>query len=153
MLDIEKLDSNQDFAEPPDISGLTKEWTVQEVSRMLAVLPNSIKALDKEAIQKEFDYESAKINTKRVYASTALKASQQRASLGLTNVDDRKAWVQTQPEVEKAEVEELVAKTNAIIAKSNRTAAENHFTSVRKVANLLESDLPNQQRIKKYQSQ
>lgn len=132
-----------------DEAKLGKEWTLVEIKKLLRAIPPLIREARQVAIQKEFDLERAKLETKKAYAIAQLKASTNKTSLGLTSAEDRKAYVVTQPEVEKAEVEEIFAKSNALIAQSDQAYMENVFSAVRKTANLMEDEYKDQKRVER----
>lgn len=132
-----------------DMGKLGKEWTLVEIKRLLRALPPLIRDARQTAIKAEFALEEAKLKTKQAFAKAGLKASTQKDALGLSSAEDRKAWVITQPEIEKAEVEEIFAKSNALIAQSDQTYMENVFAAVRKTANLMEDEYNDQKRVER----
>lgn len=141
----EKIDVSRNI----ETSKLGKEWTLVEIKRLLRALPPLIRDARQTAIKAEFELEKAKLETKKQFAIAGMKASTNKASLGLTSAEDRKAWVISQPDVEKAEVAEIFAKSNVLIAQSDQTYMENVFAAVRKVANLMEDEYQDQKRVER----
>lgn len=129
-----------------DMRGFSEE----EVRFYLSTVPDIISETGLLLAKMTRDYNYSKIDTKIITAETWKKCNQLKDELGLSSAKDREAYVQTQPELIKAQRAEAEWKYRLDQMQVIYDRYTNLFISVRKIASLLEKDQQNVYRMEKY---
>ena len=130
--------------------GDTTGFSEEEVRFYLSSVPNMIAESGLLLAKMNRDYNYAKIDTKIISAEVWKKCNRHKDDLGLSNAKDREAYVQTQPELIKAQQTEAEWKYRLDQMQIIYDRYENMFISVRKIASLIEKDNINNYRREKY---
>ena len=131
--------------------GDTTGFSEEEVRFYLSSVPNMIAESGLLLAKMNRDYSYAKIDTKIITAEVWKKCNQHKDALKLSNAKDREAYVQTQPELIKAQQTEAEWKYRLDQMQIIYDRYENMFISVRKIASLIEKDNINNYRREKYE--
>lgn len=131
--------------------GDTTGFSEEEVRFYLSSVPNMIAESGLLLAKMNRDYSYAKIDTKIITAEVWKKCNQHKDALKLSNAKDREAYVQTQPELIKAQQAEAEWKYRLDQMQIIYDRYENMFISVRKIASLIEKDNINNYRREKYE--
>lgn len=125
-------------------------YTVRDVSALLSRMPATICHYADEVIRCKQELDEANHSMKLTRAKYQLQASANKEALGLSSVDDRKAWVELQPEVDEAEARIIKATAALAVANSKLDRADNEFITARKLASMIEKRYDAQERADKY---
>lgn len=127
-------DMKQILQEAPDLSELKRIYGLDDVSKLLGSLPNSMYVAEQAVMEAERKLAKIKFELKQKTAQAHLKA---RNNPDLTSADDRKAWATTQIEVIEAELAVIEADAELSQAKLMFNRLERFFIAARKLASLL----------------
>lgn len=124
-----------------DIKGLInikpKQFDIMTISTMISSLPerkwNAAQAVVNNTIAKK-----ASDNTLKVAkAKATLVASTNKIELGLSSADDRRGWVDSQTDVQQAEIDSINAEAELIAAKLAYECLDDLFTAGKRIAQYL----------------
>lgn len=111
-------------------------YSDEELQRLLKRLPVVMFQASQTVTLKFIDFKEAKRNVKKVTAIAMMEANTMKEAEDLTSADDRKAWAQNRPEVEKAEVELIQAEAEYRMAEFHFNAYDNLYMAVKKMADM-----------------
>lgn len=123
--------------------GDTTGFSEEEVRFYLSSVPNMIAESGLLLAKMNRDYSYAKIDTKIITAEVWKKCNQHKDALKLSNAKDREAYVQTQPELIKAQQAEAEWKYRLDQMQIIYDRYTNLYISVRKLASMIVSDKSN----------
>lgn len=133
-----KLELNEVAALPEAIKD--KRYDRHEIEGLLDSLPGTIAKADMALAQCENNLEQLEQDLKVMKAKYHLKASVDKEELSLTNAEDRKAYVETQPDVIDMCNQIIVEKGNKAVLRIQLEKYDRLFTSIRKQANMIISE-------------
>jgi hypothetical protein len=124
-----------------DIKGLIniqpKQFDIFTISTMISSLPerkwNAAQAVVNNTIAKKAADQSLKV----ARAKAGLTASTRKVELELASADDRRAWVDSQDEVQDAEIDAIDAEAELIAAKLAYECLDDLFTAGKRIAQYL----------------
>ena len=122
----------------------------EQVREILSRMPATIAKLANEVNNAQVDLDEAEQNLKVVKAKSHLYATAHKDELGLSSVEDRKAWVTQQEDVQEAENRIILASSALRIAQIKCNRGEQEFITVRKLASLIEKEKDAQKNYDKY---
>lgn len=132
------------------VGGSGEQYTEEEIRILLSKMPSTIRVYSDILKEKERLLLENKNNVKLVRARVWTDSIALKDRKKLSSNDDRKAFVEMSEEVQKAEQDfintQIDYKASEILLKQ----AENTFTTIRKIANLIEKDQSNVYRENKY---
>ena len=131
--------------------GDTSGYSEEEVRFYLSSVPAMTAQAGLLLAKMNRDYSYAKIDTKIITAEVWKKCNRHKEDLGLSSAKDREAYVQTQPELIKAQQTEIEWRYRLDQMQVIYDRYDQMFISVRKLANLIEKDQANNYRREKYE--
>ncbi|MGN1217165.1 MAG: hypothetical protein ACI4TD_04230 [Phocaeicola sp.] len=143
------MDGEIELQNKLEVSG-KKAYTIRQVAELLSRMPGTISHYGEMVCEAQTELDTAKHNLKVVQAKYQLIASAEKESLGLSSVDDRKAWVAQADEVKDAEAKIIEASGKLRVAQIKLDRANNEFISVRKLSSIIEKRYEAQKNADKY---
>ena len=131
------MDGDIELQQKLEVSG-KGAYTLRQVSELLSRMPGTISHYGELVNERQVELDQAKHNLKVVQAKYQLIASSDKEALGLSSVDDRKAWVSQQDEVKEAENKIIEASGSLRVAQIKLDRANNEFITVRKLSSIIE---------------
>lgn len=114
-----------------------KQFETLQVATMITNLPerkwNAAQAVVNNTIFKK----DADSKLKVIRATMGFRASNQKTALGLSSASDRSAWVDTQKEVQEAEIESINADAELLSSKLAYECLDDLFTAGKRIMNYL----------------
>lgn len=104
---VNKVDEVMQALEQQVASGTFEAFSEEQIRVQLTALPNMIAdaGILLAKIQRAYSY--AKNDTKSIWSEYWVDCNKKKDALGLSSAEDRKSWVEIQPEVRKARNQEL----------------------------------------------
>lgn len=143
------MDSDIELQAKLDVTGKCS-YTIRQVAELLSRMPGTISHYGEIVSEKQIVLDQAKHNLKVVQAKFQLEASANKDCLGLSSVDDRKAWVAQCEEVKNAENDIILASGELRSAQIKLDRANNEFITVRKLSSIIEKRYDAQKNADKY---
>lgn len=143
------MDGDIELQQKLEVTG-KNAYTIKQVAELLSRMPGTISHYGEVVNEKQIALDQAKHNLKVVQAKYQLMASAEKESLGLSSVDDRKAWVAQADEVKDAEAKIIEASGELRIAQIKLDRANNEFITVRKLSSIIEKRYEAQKNADKY---
>ena len=136
---VAKVDSVMQEMEQQIVDGTFEAFSEEQIRIQLTVLPNMIAdaGILLAKIQRAYSY--AKNDTKSIWSQFWVDCNKRKEQLGLSSAEDRKSWVEIQPDVRQARNQESEWQYNVARAQTIFDRYNNLFTSCRKLANLIPS--------------
>lgn len=124
-----------------DLKALTgikpQQFDIVQVSSMIRAIPerkwNAAQAIVDATVTKK----TADGNLKAIKATRLLEASRGKEATGLSNAQDRSAWVDSQPEIQEAELEVINSEATLLAAKLGYECLDDLFTAGKKIMDYL----------------
>lgn len=108
-------------------------YTDEEIEKLLKKLPVVMFHAAQSVVLRLIDYKEAKRRLKKELAVQMMKANQRKT---LTAADDRKAWAQRQPAVEREEVGVINCEAELKMAEFHYTAYDNLYMAIKKLSDM-----------------
>lgn len=134
---VAKVDSVMKDLETQVAEGTFEAFSEEQIRVQLTCLPNLIAdaGILLAKIQRAYSY--AKNDTKSIWSQYWVDCNKRKESLGLSSAEDRKSWVEIQPDVRQARNQESEWQYNVARAQVIYDRYVNLFASCRKLANLI----------------
>lgn len=116
-------------------------YSEEEIRFYLSTLPDMIAQAGLLLAKINRDYYYAKIDVKIITSEVWKKCNRLKEGLGLSNAKDREAFVQTQPEIIKAQQSEVEWKYRLDQMQIIYDRYNNMFVSARKLASMLSKEM------------
>ncbi len=113
------------------------KYDVDQLERLLTVLPYKIQEVEQDAITLQDKYEESEHFRKITEADFKLKSIELKNRKELTSEGDRSAWTQMRPEVQVAQRAEREAKKKYRLCLALLDRYKNQFVAVRKFASMV----------------
>ena len=108
-------------------------YTDEEIEKLLKKLPVVMFHAAQSVVLRLIDYKEAKRRLKKELAVQMMKANLRKT---LTAADDRKAWAQRQPAVEREEVAVINCEAELKMAEFHYTAYDNLYMAIKKLSEM-----------------
>lgn len=131
------MSSRSEVDKSLDFLNQLSKYDEEQILRGLTGLPYFIKEAAKEYVEADYAYRAIVNANKITYANKMREAIKNKETLQLTNYEDRKAWVTTQPEVIEGNTAELKALHDRELARVKHEWFNDQLDCIKKFANLL----------------
>lgn len=109
------------------------KYTDEQIEKLLKKLPVVMFQAAQTIVLRLIDFKEAKRKLKKEIAKQTMNAN---ANGDLTAAPDRKAWAESRPEVETAEIELINAEAEYKMAELHYDSYDNLFTAIKKLSTM-----------------